>query len=777
MNKRAPIGLLDILMRNNDGSPPIHSWFQSINNHLQKYNMGLWQNNLARHYYCVDILNTRIPYKSKMFNEIQQMLAHSNWSELTYYQRFDEHQDKILVFDSALDFEQSIKIDIKTGDLTWSQILDACNFGDKKKQLYFENLMSDDWDEEDIGSLLDDRQYLRDTIEMSAGHVAKFVRIAVEIGNGNIITAYQLPSQISPTGGRFVDLRNGYVECIIKQILQGNMFDRKCMMNDCTGVLEGMFAGYASYKEDAWEEFKNNPNRADFYNIISSHKNIIMNHDNSCNDPACDIIFDMFDDFFMKCNACNYQVCPYSLVDYDEDNPTNINVDSQPWCSMFGTGKYKKWITLLNNYRKNHAKLYLTFSANDKKREKQIKHNEVVISAKYLFKCEKCNLAFTTPKAYKEHKNSIGCLCRTGNNWKSSNHKHIEHHMKSCKSFIYKSVNVTMFKTYSPARTIELIHFILFSKYGVPLNILINENNSIKTDFYLQEGVCSIISGFAFHCNQIAWLINAHKMDEDVINNVIELKKMFKRGKSTRRQSYKYWKRDEKIQAGKWYLDDKHAKQINGINDESSNDNSDDSSSDDSSSDGSTSDKSWYYFSSSDDSDNSSDDSDNSSDDSDNSSDDSDNSSGERVGGDKIASGSGQIFGGASGSGTGGASGGGSGVGGSGSSGGTGGTDDYFNDVQCQIDDKIKQLSDQIDYLHNIKLKITSAYEIKGHKDFVQQEQNEQATLMDIVDKLEDMRNMNPEYYNFFVFKNDQYRHLMDVWKNDLFEKPWDSFS
>ena len=59
---------------------------------------------------------------------------------------------------------------------------------------------------------------------------------------------------------------------------------------------------------------------------------------------------------------------------------------------------------------------------------------------------------------------------------------------------------------------------------------------------------------------------------------------------------------------------------------------------------------------------------------------------------------------------------------------------------------KLSYLQSGITELYKIKFQITSLFEIKNHKDFKLQSKKEQATIMEIVDMLKDLRNLSPEY-------------------------------
>eukprot|EP01084_Bolivina_argentea_P126302 223661_1 len=85
---------------------------------------------------------------------------------------------------------------------------------------------------------------------------------------------------------------------------------------------------------------------------------------------------------------------------------------------------------------------------------------------------------------------------------------------------------------------------------------------------------------------------------------------------------------------------------------------------------------------------------------------------------------------------------------------------------------KLSYLQARITELFKIKLQITSLFELKNHKDFKRQSKKEQATIMEIIDMLKDMKNLSPQYYQQYVEQNKWAQHLVDTFNNVLFDAP-----
>eukprot|EP01084_Bolivina_argentea_P263371 445752_1 len=550
MYKRTPVGYLDTVGRNTDGTPLSYNsyWLGCIMDTLRTYNQGVWQANIWRHYFITDILLSNIRLHSVMYKDFLKMLDHTQTTQLKYYRRFEHNTDKILLLSNDIDYEQGLKINIPTCNLQWDEIIDRCELGYKSQQ-YLEKILGDEWDEKDIYQLINDKKYLTETLEMSPGHAAKFIRIGGDIKNLIDITVYKTPDQVSVIGSRWLDPQTGFYECAAKQIYGGNMDDRPCIITGCNGTLRGYFAGYSIYDNDDWDQMKNDPNRSELYKLLISFIPLIKNQITQCADTNCTNKLTYYDEYFMKCTICNNIWCPYSLQDYDADNRIVIDPNTQPLRSIFGKLEpYTNWAGLVNSYRQNYAKLYLEFNEQDEKvLNVQIKHNGEVLNAIHLYECKNCNFASPVANCTRAHLLITGCSRHC--NFQSDDHKLIEEHWKSCPVFTYKSVNQTIFKTLSEERTSELVHFI-FKDY-LKIEEIYDKNNKPTGLYYKQRNVCCWISHFTWgESNKIAYMYNAHKMEETVINNVKVLAKLFRR----RKTRFIHFTPEEKDQAGKWYI-------------------------------------------------------------------------------------------------------------------------------------------------------------------------------------------------------------------------------
>ena len=98
------------------------------------------------------------------------------------------------------------------------------------------------------------------------------------------------------------------------------------------------------------------------------------------------------------------------------------------------------------------------------------------------------------------------------------------------------------------------------------------------------------------------------------------------------------------------------------------------------------------------------------------------------------------------------------------------------HDHEMQIMMKMSYLQERITELYKVKLQITSLFEIKDTADFKLQHKKEQATIMEIVDMLKDMRNLNVDYFNNYCTENVWAAHLMNVFANEVIENKWDAF-
>ena len=100
--------------------------------------------------------------------------------------------------------------------------------------------------------------------------------------------------------------------------------------------------------------------------------------------------------------------------------------------------------------------------------------------------------------------------------------------------------------------------------------------------------------------------------------------------------------------------------------------------------------------------------------------------------------------------------------------------DNHNHDMQIAM--KMSYLQSRIAELYKVKLQITSLFEIKGHKDFKLQRKKEQATIMETVDMLKDMKKLNVVYYNRYCKENEWVQPLLDTFDNDLFKNQWNAF-
>ena len=92
------------------------------------------------------------------------------------------------------------------------------------------------------------------------------------------------------------------------------------------------------------------------------------------------------------------------------------------------------------------------------------------------------------------------------------------------------------------------------------------------------------------------------------------------------------------------------------------------------------------------------------------------------------------------------------------------------DDHEVQIMMKLSYLQARITELYKVKLQISSLFEIRNHKDFKLQNKKEQATIMELVDMIKDMRNLNVDYYNSYCKENKWAKHIMDTFANDVFK-------
>ena len=113
-------------------------------------------------------------------------------------------------------------------------------------------------------------------------------------------------------------------------------------------------------------------------------------------------------------------------------------------------------------------------------------------------------------------------------------------------------------------------------------------------------------------------------------------------------------------------------------------------------------------------------------------------------------------------------------------------TQDIARDVDPYIDDivtekqvtKLSELHDALLKLHRIELQQGSLFEIKGTADFRLQDQKIQTTIMEIVDRLKNMRFESKEYYQKFIEEHEWAKHVMDVFDDVNFTKTgvWSAF-
>ena len=86
---------------------------------------------------------------------------------------------------------------------------------------------------------------------------------------------------------------------------------------------------------------------------------------------------------------------------------------------------------------------------------------------------------------------------------------------------------------------------------------------------------------------------------------------------------------------------------------------------------------------------------------------------------------------------------------------------DHDHDMQIAM--KMSYLQERITELYKIKLQITNSFEIKNHTDFKLQSKKEQATIMELVDMLNNMKRLNVVYYNSYCKEN-----MHEIWVKSI---------
>eukprot|EP01084_Bolivina_argentea_P121692 215647_1 len=95
------------------------------------------------------------------------------------------------------------------------------------------------------------------------------------------------------------------------------------------------------------------------------------------------------------------------------------------------------------------------------------------------------------------------------------------------------------------------------------------------------------------------------------------------------------------------------------------------------------------------------------------------------------------------------------------------------NDVAKQ--QKILELTSQVILLHDMKLQITSLFEIKNHNDWKQQSKKEQSTIMQIVETLGKMKDESSDYFDAFSKSHDWVDWILSIFDNPNFKTPYDA--